>query len=128
MEFVVSLGRGRGGKHHFFLTWGGAFLGHFFRPHGASRAKMVLPKTLKNKLFFNVFGISGISRELPVPRLSHQKPVKTHGFSMFLGFQAFLESFKSQDGPTKNIKRTHCIFYVLGFQACLETCIALQKP
>ena len=40
---------------------------------------------------------------------------------MFLGFQAFLESFKSQDGPTKNIKKTNGFLMFLGFQAFLES-------
>ena len=31
-------------------------------------------KNLKKQLLFSVFGISGLSRELPMPRLPHQKP------------------------------------------------------
>ena len=40
---------------------------------------------------------------------------------MFLGFQAFLESFKSQDCPTKNIKKQMCFLRFLGFQASQES-------
>ena len=50
-----------------------------------------------------------------------QKPEKINGFSRFLRFQAFLESFKSQDGPTKNIKKQKFLFRFLGFQAFLES-------
>ena len=52
-----------------------------------------LTKNIKNQMFFKVFGVSGLSRELQEPRRPHQKHWKINGFSRFLGFQAFPESF-----------------------------------
>ena len=76
--------------------------------------------------FFSLCGLPLSELYLSVFRDLHcfPKTIKNNGFSMFLRFQAFLESFKSQDGPTKNIK-TYVSYIFWGFQVCLETCIGV---
>ena len=47
---------------------------------------------------------------------------------MFFGFQAFLESFKSQDCPTKNIKKSNCFVGFLECQAFQESFKSQDSP
>ena len=47
---------------------------------------------------------------------------------MFLGFQAFLESFQCQDRPTKNIKKQCCFQMFLWFQAIEESFKSQDSP
>ena len=66
--------------------------------------------------FFSLCGLPLSELYLSVSRDLHCFPKtiqKNNCFSMFLRFQAFLESFKSQDGPTKNIKK-QIVFQFLG--------------